>query len=226
MSTETPSAWAARFKPDRETVLWGALILHIELFLLGTYALVSSAELVNAAAIRFWLYPFVWINVGIWAIVRTRPTPTGPRQRRIGLAIAVGYFLVLSYFGGVIGQAIPGPATLDLTLFGVPPGWGPAILYNGSVLAVTLLPFKVIGYVALAYLVYATVLDAAGSAITGVLGLLSCVSCSWPVLAALVTGVAGSGTAIAGAVYSQSYGLSTLVFVVTVGLLYWRPFGR
>jgi cytochrome c biogenesis protein CcdA len=62
--------------------------------------------------------------------------------------------------------------------------------------------------------------------VTGILGLLSCVSCSWPILATLVTGVAGSGTAIAGAAYAQSYGLSTVVFVVTVGLLYWRPFGR
>jgi len=57
------------------------------------------------------------------------------------------------------------------------------------------------------------------------LGLLSCVSCTWPVLASLVGGVAG-GTGLAAAVTTQSYGLSTVVFCVTVGLLYWRPFGR
>jgi len=87
------------------------------------------------------------------------------------------------------------------------------------------IPYKLIGYLALTYLVYVTLLDAAGSAVGGVLGLLSCVSCTWPVLATIVTGVAGSGTALAGAVYAQSYDLSTVVFVVTVGLLYWRPFG-
>ena len=72
---------------------------------------------------------------------------------------------------------------------------------------------------------YATVLDAARSAVTGVLGLLSCVSCSWPVLASLATGVAGGGSGLAAAVSTGSYGLSTVVFVATVALLYWRPFG-
>ena len=80
------------------------------------------------------------------------------------------------------------------------------------------------GYLALAWLVYATVIDAAGSAVTGVLGLLSCVSCSWPILASLLTGIGGGG-ALAAAAQSQSYELSTVVFVVTVALLYWRPFG-
>jgi hypothetical protein len=73
--------------------------------------------------------------------------------------------------------------------------------------------------------VYATVLDAAGSAVTGVLGLLSCVSCSWPVLTSIATGLVGGSSGVAAAVSNGSYGLSTLVFVVTVGLLYWRPFG-
>lgn len=226
MSTGTASVWLDRLTPERETLLWGAIVINLELLLLGSYAIVANPQLINAAAIRYWLYPLVWINVGAWAILRTTPAPTGQRQRRIGLAIAVGYFAVLSYFGGLVGAASPGPIGLDISLLALPPGWGPAILYNGAVLSVTLLPYKVVGYVALAYLVYATVLDAAGSAVTGVLGLLSCVSCSWPILATLVTGVAGSGTAVAGAVYAQSYGLSTVVFVVTVGLLYWRPFGR
>jgi hypothetical protein len=45
------------------------------------------------------------------------------------------------------------------------------------------------------------------------------------VLATLVGGTLGGGAA-AGAVMNRSYGLSTAVFVLTVGLLYWRPFGR
>ena len=207
--TDTAAArWLDRFDVGRETVLWGLLALNIELFALGLYWLVSSAQLTGASGLRYWVYPFVWINVGVWAVLRTDPAPTGRRQRRIAAAVAVGYFVVLGYFGGLFGLATP------------------AVLYNGSVVAVTLLPFKTIGYAALAYLVYATVIDAGGSAVTGLLGLLSCVSCTWPILASVVTGVAGTGTALAGAVYAQSYGLSTLVFVVTVGLLYWRPFGR
>jgi hypothetical protein len=226
MSTVTPD-WAARFRPRRETVLWGALILNLELLLLASYAVLSDTRLVGPLAVRYWLFPLVWINVGLWAIVRTQPAPSAPRQRRIAGAIAVGYFGVLAYFGGVVGLAsTPEISTLRVVLLDLPPGWGPAVLYDGTLVGVTLMPYKLVGYVALAYLVYATVLDAAGSAIGGLLGLLSCVSCTWPVLATLVTGVVGSGTAIASAAYGQTYGLSTFVFVVTVGLLYWRPFGR
>jgi hypothetical protein len=87
------------------------------------------------------------------------------------------------------------------------------------------MPARVVGYLALAYLVYATVIDAAGSAVSGVLGLLSCVSCSWPILASLLTGVFGSSSALVAATFDLSYDVSTLVFVVTVALLYWRPFG-
>lgn len=224
-STGSPE-WFDRIRPETETIVWAAIVLNVEALALVLYAIMSDGRLVSLGAIRYWVYPLVWINVGIWAIVRTRPTPTSTRHRRIGLVLAVGYFAVLAYVGGLVGGPTPGPATGFSLHMELPPGWGPAVFYSSSLFTVTILPFKAIGYLALAYLVYATVLDAAGSAVTGILGLLSCVSCSWPVLATIITGVFGSGTAIAGAVYSQSYGLSTVVFVVTVGLLYWRPFGR
>jgi hypothetical protein len=226
MSTAT-ATWADRLRPEKQTLLWGALVVNVELLLLVSYAVISDSRLIGPLAVRYWLFPFVWINVGLWAILRTRPAPSAPRQRRIAAAIAVGYFGVLAYFGGVIGPAATDQiSTLRVVLLDLPPGWGPAILYDGTLVGVTLMPYKIVGYVALAYLVYATVLDAAGSAIGGLLGLLSCVSCTWPVLATIVTGVVGSGSAIASAATGQSYGLSTVVFVVTVGLLYWRPFGR
>jgi hypothetical protein len=85
------------------------------------------------------------------------------------------------------------------------------------------MPYKVVGYLALAYLVYDTVLDTAGSAVSGVLGLVSCVSCTWPVVATLAAGIAGSGTAVAAAASEWSYTIGTLAFVVTVVLLRWRP---
>jgi hypothetical protein len=96
-------------------------------------------------------------------------------------------------------------------------------LYSGGGLSVVLMPARVVGYLALAYLVYATVIDASGAGVAGLLGLLSCVSCSWPVLAALVSGVAGSGSALAATTLGLSQDLSTVVFLLTVGLLYWRP---
>lgn len=225
--TETPTVnWLDRFAIRRETVAWAALVLNLELLVLTVYWLGSNVALTGLSGLRYWVYPFVWINVGIWAVLRTKPAAADTHKRRLAAAIAVGYFVVLGYFGGLFGLATPGPTSFRIAAFSIPPGWGPALLYNGPVFAVTLLPYKVIGYVALAYLVYATVIDATGSAVTGLLGLLSCVSCTWPILASLASGLAGSGTALASAVYAQSYGLSTLVFVVTVALLYWRPFRR
>ena len=223
-STER-SEWITRLRPETETVIWAAILLNFEVLLLFLYATVSESQLMGLSALRYWVYPFIWINVGIWAIVRTRPTPTSTRHRRIGLVLAVGYFAVLAYVGGLVNGPIPNPTGFSVQM-GLPPGWGPALFYSSSLFTITILPYKAIGYAALAYLVYATVLDAAGSAVTGLLGLLSCVSCTWPVLATIITGVFGSGTAIAGAAYAQSYGPSTSLFVVTIRLLHWRPFGR
>ena len=105
----------------------------------------------------------------------------------------------------------------------MPPGWGPALLYGGSLVQVSLIPFKAIGYLALSYLIYATVLDAAGSALAGVVGLFSCVSCTWPILGTIVTGVFGGASAVAVVATNQPYGASTLVFLSAVALLSWRP---
>jgi hypothetical protein len=228
MSTDTlRSRWGDRLRPGTETVLIAAMVLNAELLLLGLYWLVGDTTLTSIWSLQYWLYPMVWINVGLLAIVKTTPRAADARDRWLATGLAVGYFGILAYAGGLVGPAAGiGESSLRLSILGLPPGWGPALLYSGERIAVALMPFKLIGYTALAYLVYATVLDAAGSAVSGVLGLLSCVSCSWPVLASLATGVLGSGSAVATAVYSQSYALSTVVFVVTVGLLYWRPFGR
>jgi hypothetical protein len=105
----------------------------------------------------------------------------------------------------------------------LPPGWGPTLVYSGSALTVSLFPFKVLGYAALAYLVTATVLDTANAGLAGLLGLFSCVSCTWPVAATVLTGVFGGTSAAASVATNQPYGLSTVVFVSSVLLLTWRP---
>jgi hypothetical protein len=214
-----------RLRPDRKTLLWGALVVNTELLLLLAYAAYGSADLLSLSAARLWVYPFVWINVGVWAVVRTDPSPTSVRNRRLAALAAVGYFAVLAYAGGLVGPG-NGTGALSVAWTTLPPGWAPALTYNGPSVAFVLIPYRVVGYLALAYLVYATVIDATGSAVTGVLGLLSCVSCSWPVLVSLAAGVTGGGSGLVAAISAGSYGLSTVVFVATVGLLYWRPFGR
>jgi hypothetical protein len=211
----------SRFASDLpDGVQWLALAVVLELGLLLVYILTTGAHFTTP---RYVLYPFVWINVGIWAIARTKPASASARNRRLAGVVAGGYFLLLAYFGGLIGPG-SGPVTaFSIELLGIPPGWSPALLYNGSVLSLALLPYKVIGYLALAYLVYATALDASNALVGGIVGLFSCVSCSFPIIAGVVTGIVGGGSALAAFATGSTYLLSTVVFVVTVGLLYWRP---
>lgn len=223
----TARAALARVRPSEEAVLLGGAVVVAEALALWVYLVVAD---VTVLAPRYLLYPFAWINVGLWALVRTDPAPAGRNRRLVAGAVGAGYLAVLSVVGGLVGpgfafyDAPPGFTGLVVDA-GLPPGVGPAVLYQGPLLYVVVLPFKVVGYLALSYLVFATVLDAAGSAAAGVLGVFSCVSCVLPLLASWVSGLVGGTAAVVVAAYagSQSYDLSTLAFLVTVALLYWRP---
>ncbi len=217
------AALAARVRPDRETAVLGVGLLAAEAAAVAVYLLFADVRVNDPLVL---VYPLVWINVGVWALWRTEP-PAASRRRRltVGLLAAV-YLGVLAVVGGVV---VPSPATggqpasVRLAYASLPPGYGPALLYAGGAVGVNLLPYQVVGYLALAYLVYATVLEAAGSAVSGVLGLFTCVSCVWPVLGTVVAGLFGSGSAVYALALSQSYALSTVVFVTAVALLRWRP---
>lgn len=211
----------ARLRPSREGLLAWAALLNAELLLIAVYLLWTG---VVPTRPLYYLYPFVWINAALWALWTVeRPTGTD-RRRALAAALAAGYFVVLAYFGGLFAVGSGGYAGgLSVVLASFPPGWSPAVLYNGTNLTLVALPFKVFGYLTLAYLVYATVLDAAGGAAAGVLGLFSCVSCTLPLIAGALSGFVGGSAALVSAAYGQSYGLSTAVFVLTVVLLVWRP---
>lgn len=221
MATGTQSV-RERFRPRRETIQLGAMVLSLEIGVLLAYLLLVQPAYTSLLEMRRLGYPFVWINVGLWAIWRTDPAPTTTRRRYLAGALAVGYFAVLAYAGGL--ATLSGPMSFGPRLAtSLPPGYSPTLLYAGPLVHLTVFPYKLVGYLALTYLVYATVIDAAGSAVSGVLGLLSCVSCTWPVVASIATGVFGGASAVAAASMGYAYGISTVVFVVTVGLLYWRP---
>lgn len=235
MSTVTRTDWL----PTRRDLLAGAVVLNAELLVVLVYL---AVEPVVIESWRFILYGFLWINAGIYAVAKTTPAPTTPRTKRIALLVAGGYFLVLAVAGGIVGPSHTSPlaslitdghlhshgtaaaGSFDLRL--LPPGWGPALVYQGSWVLVILMPYKVIGYLALAYLVYATVIDAAGTVVPGSLGLLSCVSCTWPVVGSLVTSIFGSGSAVVVAATTWPYDISTVAFLATVALLTWRPLVR
>ncbi|WP_136687313.1 DUF7546 family protein [Halorhabdus amylolytica] len=209
--------------PSRETLVWGALLVNTEALLIGGYLLVSESQLLNLAALRLYAYPFVWINVSLWALVRVRPPATPTRRRLIAGTLAAGYLLVLSYLGGLVSLAGSSGFDVSVNALTIPPGWGPTVVIDaaGGVM-VTAIPFKVLGYVTLSYLVYAMVVQAAGF-VPAILGLFSCVSCVWAAVVVPLTGAIGGSTALAGMVYAGGYDLSTAVFVLAVLLLAWRP---
>jgi len=139
---------------------------------------------------------------------------------------------VLMVAGGLIGPEhafhghFHGTGTVRLAFTSMPPGWSPALLYGGDLVRFSLFPYKLVGYLALSYLVFVTLLDVNGSALSGALGFASCVSCTWPILGTAVTALFGGGSILATVATDQPYGLSTFVFATSVGLLVWRPFAN
>jgi len=214
-----------RFRPESQTVRFGAALLAVEVLTVALYLLLANVRITDPLIL---IYPLVWINVGLWAVWRTDPpSASGRRRFAVGL-LAITYLGVLATVGGVLdfshlGHGHTHAAQFRIAFASLPPGFGPAVFYSGALISLNLLPYKVIGYVALAYLIYVTVHEAAGSAISGLLGLFSCVSCTWPVIGTVVAGLFGSGSAVSTFALSQSYALSTVVFVSAVALLRWRP---
>jgi hypothetical protein len=215
MSTRTVST--GDLLPDRSSLLTWAAVLNGELVLVLLYFALSSATPTDAVSLA---YPFVWLNVAAWGVHRVGVPDASRRQWLTAGAVAVGYFLLL---GGVGGLYMFHGADLGARIAWLSPGWGPALLYSGEALTVSLLPFKVGGYAALAYLVAVTVIDTARTGLAGLLGFLSCVSCTWPVAATLAASLFGGASTALVVAESQPYALSTAVFVSSVLLLVWRP---
>lgn len=197
-----------------------ALLVNVQLVAVLAYHMFTSGAVTEP---RYTLYGLVWINAGALAIYKTSlPKGVDFAAKRRSLAIAAGYFGLLAVFGGLVGTGL-GPDASGFRIAWLPPGWGPAIVYGGAHVAIALTPAFLVGYLALAYLVYATLLDAAGSAVAGLIGMFSCVSCTWPILAAIASSVLGGTGFLSATALDASYDLSTAVFLVTIALLYWRP---
>lgn len=207
----------SRFRPTKRTLLYGALLVNGEIALVLLYYALASA---TPTDILFHAYPLVWINAAIWGVSRVDLPETSGRQRWLAVGVGIAYFLLL---GGLGGLYTFGGAGLGFRLAWLAPGWGPVAIYSGSAVTMSLFPYKLIGYTSLAYLVTATILDTAKSGLAGLVGLFSCVSCSWPLAAMVFTGVFGSASTAVAVAQNEPYGLSSVVFVASVALLVWRP---
>jgi len=219
---------AARTRvPPTRSIGIAAAVLWIETVVVGWYVLYQPVRITDPLVL---VYPLVWINASLLALWLTDAPDATRRLRLIGALLGVGYFLVLAYVGGLIQiHALHGGHShafgLSVT-WPLPPGWGPTLIVSGDLLGVAVVPYRVLGYATLAYLVYVTVLETVGSLWAGAVGLFSCVSCTWPVLGTVLAGAFGSSAAVVVFASQEPYAASTLVFLSAVALLLWRPFGR
>ena len=198
-----------------DVMLWIS-VLVLEVTVVLGYVTVTGARLSSYNEL---IYSWIWINAGLYAVVNiNKPSGSTRKKAAVGLLASL-YFVVLMWLSGFLGLA-SSEAGLHVTW--VVPAWGP-ILTFADVIYIKILPFMAIGFLALSYLVYAAVLDASRSMAAGALGLVSCVGCTWPVFSALLGAFAGGTGGITTAVYSIPYGLSTVVFVASVAVLYYRP---
>lgn len=204
-------------------LLWTGL-LAAEVAAVGTYFATTSAAVDQ---IQYLVYPFVWINAGMWAVANTRPMPGNRRHRLLGLIVAGGYLLLVLVVSGKVGPGVPG-TPFDLRIAWYAPGWGPLVAAEGSWVRLYLVPFEVLGYTSLAYLMYANTLALSRGTLAGALGLLTCVGCTVPVLVPAVGLLGGPATGLSTTAYRWSYDLGTLLYLVTLGVLYvgYRRFER
>ncbi|WP_396612511.1 hypothetical protein ACH9L7_04345 [Haloferax sp. S1W] len=231
---------AVSFAPLRiPLVRWLLVLLWVESLAVAAYLVVTP---VHVDDVRYVVYPFVWINVGVAAVLWTTLPETNRQLRLVAGVVAVAYFFLLAAlsglvsvdFGALLGSGAHAAGGHTHAAGGHPtgwqfslaaPGWGPRFGYSSGALSVAFIPYRVVGYLALSYLVYAAVLDTARAALSGTLGLVSCVGCTFPIVTGLSAGLAG-GTGVASALQTLSVDLSTVVFVAAVAVLVFRPNAR
>lgn len=158
------------------------------------------------------LYPVVWLGASLTALwlVRDRLTSVTP----LTLAVGAGYTLVLLWTAGLLGSP-SGPAGISVHF--AMPGWGPAVVYTGTVLTVVVVPFLVVGYATLGALVASTLQATLQTAAAGTLGLFACVSCTAPLLA-WFAGSLGAGS-VAATISTAQYPLATAAFLFSASSL-------
>jgi len=194
----------------------GLAVVAVEILLVVGYLGLSGTAV---TAPRYVVYPFVWINVGLWAIAASTPDVGNRRHRLVAGTVAVAYFVLLLDIAGNI--TLGSSAAPHTSILWATPGWGPVL--NGAVpgLEFQLVPFEVIGYGGLAYLVYANALEVSRGILSGALGLVTCVSCSMPIWGPILGFVGGPLAGYTGVMTRLSYDLGTAIFLLTVVVLYY-----
>jgi len=174
--------------------------------------------------------PFVWITVAVVAVRHAHRPAVDRTSRWVAGVIGAVYAVGLAWLTGTIGTAMNAGRNADLVL--LPPGWGPLLRYSGVEVALTLIPYRVVGIVALGYLVSLALRDVVDEGLSaglgGLVALGSCASCALPLVASVAgaLGGAGLGVGTAPTIGGGTYLLGTAAFVLSAWLLAARPLQR
>ncbi|NHX36311.1 MULTISPECIES: DUF7546 family protein [Halolamina] len=174
--------------------------------------------------------PFVWVTVAVVAVRHADRPRVGRVSRWIAGGIGAAYALGLGWLTGAVGAAANAGTSADLLL--LPPGWGPLFRYSGSQVALTLIPYRLVGIVALGYLVSLALRDVVDEGLSvgvgGVVALGSCASCALPLVASAAGALGGAGLGVGAAptVGGGTYLLGTAAFVLAAWVLAARPLRR
>lgn len=203
-------------------IKWGNIRPWLAVFILQVYLVIAYFELSGATPTnepRYLVYPLVWMTVGAWAMTSVDLDIRSKTQAVLAGGIGLAYYLLLLWIPGNIGLAPAGGEIVTrVELYA--PGWGPLVVFTGPYLRLFLVPFEVIGYAGLAVLVSANVLTFSRGALSGVLGLVTCVGCTVPVMIPLLGLLGGPATSMTTTAYAYSYDIGTVLYVLTVILLY------
>ena len=209
--SHSAAVWSSVRSPIRAAVATAVVATVALLTAIATYLRLTDAVITTGRSLS---YPVVWIVTSLTAAVWIGLTVRGRPRRWRGIAIGGGYTLVIGWLTGLLGATTGG---FPLRVHAAPPGWGPIILYDSGLLRLSIVPFKLIAYLALGYVIYALVAAHRGSIRAAAVGVFSCVSCTGPLLVAIIGAV--GGTQATTAVATAGYDIATVALVATFGLL-------
>ncbi|GAB7013463.1 hypothetical protein JCM18549_17340 [Halolamina salina] len=218
----TARSWSVP-APARTAVL----ALGVQSALALAYLLATDAGLAVPTILAV---PFVWFTVAAVAVRHAERPTVSRRGWWIAAGVGAAYVLALAWLIGAVAPAM-GPATgVDLVL--LPPGWGPVVRYSGAGVALTVVPYRAAGVLALGYLVSLSVRNVVDEGLSagvgGLVALGSCAGCALPLVTSLVGALSGAGLGVgaAPAVSGGTYLLGTAAYVLAAWLLAARPLRR
>jgi len=184
----------------------------------AVYAAATSAYLAAVGPIitdlRVFVYPPVWIATSVAAAVWVDRTVDHRPRPWLGRAVGITYVLGIAWLSGLVDVS---SGMTPLRVVSTLPGWGPIGLYDNGLVSLSVVPFKLVAYLALGHIVAVLVAAQGGSARAAALGMASCVSCAAPLLLA-VGGLLGGAQATS-MVASVGYDIATVILVATFALL-------